>query len=84
MNMNHGNKIFFCSTFPHDDITLSDEHYEYGFFTLEEVNNLKNISKDYKRAIRKCMQGKETEYAKRVKIKFGAHGQAGVTSAGTK
>ena len=34
--------------------------------------------------LRKCMQGKETEYAKRVKIKFGAHGQAGVTSAGTK
>jgi len=47
--------VFFCAEFPHDDIRLSDEHFEFGFFTLEEVMQLEDISEVYRNIIKKCM-----------------------------
>ena len=66
--------------FPHDDIQLSDEHYEYGFFSLEEISVMKGISRSYRKAIKKALQGDIK--TKTVKIKFGSHGAAGMVSAG--
>ena len=36
-NKTYKNKVFFCGEFARDDIQLSEEHYEYGFFTLSEI-----------------------------------------------
>jgi ADP-ribose pyrophosphatase YjhB (NUDIX family) len=55
LNRNHSNHVFFCAEFPHDDIRLSDEHFEFGFFTLEEVMQLEDISEVYRNIIKKCM-----------------------------
>ena len=61
----------FCGEFGTDDVTLSDEHFEYGFYTLEEILKMDNISKPYKRAIKKCITGDTT--APRLKIKITGH-----------
>jgi ADP-ribose pyrophosphatase YjhB (NUDIX family)/5'(3')-deoxyribonucleotidase len=55
LNMTHGNKHFFTCEFLTDDIILSDEHQEYGFFNLEEVEQLEDLSEKYKKPIFKCM-----------------------------
>ena len=56
LNMGHGNKRFFCGEFPTDDIQLSDEHYEYGFYTLDEVMQMDDIVNIFKKVIKKCME----------------------------
>ena len=55
LNMGHGNKRFFSGEFPTDDIQLSDEHYEYGFYTLEEVMKMDDIVNIFKKVIKKSM-----------------------------
>jgi len=55
LNMTHGNKHFFTCEFLTDDIILSDEHQEYGFFNLEEVEQLEDLSEKYKKPIFKSM-----------------------------
>ena len=59
---------------PNDDITLSDEHYEYGFFTLEEVLELEDVTEVYKKVIGRCMQKNDDNETK----EFGGHGAAGM------
>ena len=66
--MQHKNKKFFCGEYGTDDVTLSDEHYEYGFFTLEEILKMDNVSKEYKKAIKKCITGETAEPRLRIKI----------------
>ena len=51
LNITHKNKKFYEGVIERDDISLSDEHYDYDFFTLEQVNELTNISPVYKRII---------------------------------
>ena len=51
LNMTHKNKKFYEGVIERDDISLSDEHYDYDFFTLEEVNELTDISPVYKKVI---------------------------------
>ena len=60
----------------HDDIVLSDEHSEYGFFTLEEAMALDNLSEDYKKAVKACLEDRKgtVEYTGNIKIKIGGHG----------
>jgi len=74
MNMNHTNKTFFCGEFSHDDIQLSDEHSEFGFFTLEEAMELDNLSEIYKKVIKSCMSEsgalETTTYSGSIKFKI--------------
>ena len=76
MQMRHKHKSFFCAMLPNDDITLSDEHYEYGFFTLEEAMALDDLSKEFKNAIRGCLdeENSTVEYTGNIKVKIGGHG----------
>ena len=48
----HGNKQFFVSSFPTDDVNLSDEHSAFGFFTVEECMSKEGLAPYYKEAIR--------------------------------
>ena len=61
MNMSHGNKKFFSGEFTTDDVDLSDEHYEHGFFSLQEINKMKNVFEPFKKAIRKCLNKGQVE-----------------------
>jgi 8-oxo-dGTP pyrophosphatase MutT (NUDIX family) len=74
LNMKHRNKKFFCGEFGTDDVELSDEHYEYGFFTLEEILKMNDISKIFKKVIKKCITGDTTE--SKITIKITGHGGA--------
>jgi len=49
---NHNNKEFYVSTFPRDDINLSDEHSEYGFFSVEDCMAKEDLAPFYKEAIK--------------------------------
>jgi len=75
MNMRHNHKTFFCTMLPHDDITLSDEHTEYGFYTLEEAMALDNLTPEFKKAIKTCLEDRKgtVEYTGNIKIKIGGH-----------
>ena len=65
---------------PHDDIVLSDEHTEYGFFTLEEAMALNNLSPEYKKAVKACLEDRKgtVEYTGNIKINIGGHAAAGM------
>ena len=76
LNLNHRNKKFFCSEFPTDDIRLSDEHYEYGFFTLEEVLEMDDIVDIYKKVIKKCFEGEDNIVGPKLKIRITGHGSS--------
>ena len=76
LNMHHKNKKFFCSEFPTDDIKLSDEHYEYGFYTLEEVLEMEDIVDIYKKVIKKCLQGEDNIKGPKLKIRITGHGSS--------
>ena len=51
LNYSHGNKNFFSLELPTDDIKLSDEHSEYGFFSLQDIPNMNNVADFFKEAI---------------------------------
>lgn len=65
MNLHLGKKRFFSGQFLTDDVTLSEEHSEYGFFSLEEIQNLDNISPEYLKAINMALGGGSTKSWKR-------------------
>lgn len=65
MNFQFGRKHFFSGQFLSDDVTLSEEHSEYGFFSLEEIQNLDNISSKYLKAINMALGGGSTKSWKR-------------------
>jgi len=56
VHMEHGNKHFFSAQFLTDDITLSDEHSEHGFFDIDEIKDLDNLSEEFKNVIFACME----------------------------
>ena len=84
MNMRHKHKTFFCVMLHSDDITLSDEHFEYCFFTLEEAMQLDNLSKAYRKAVYSCLSKDNDDKHKNIKIKIGAHAAGGMVPAGPK
>jgi ADP-ribose pyrophosphatase YjhB (NUDIX family) len=86
MNMRHNHKTFFCTMLPHDDITLSDEHTEYGFYTLEEAMALENLTPEFKKAIKTCLEDRKgtVEYTGNMKIKIGGHAAAGMVPGAPK
>ena len=55
IDMKSGHKHFFSATFLTDDITLSDEHSEYGVFDIDQIKKLDNLSEDYKEVILSSM-----------------------------
>ena len=57
LHITHKNKEFYEGEFPRDDIILSDEHSEYGFFNLEQVKNLPDISPHYRKIVIACLTG---------------------------
>ena len=60
MNMTHNNKQFFCGEFPRDDVSLSDEHFDHGFFTVDEIKNLSELKPHFKKVIFKCLGVEES------------------------
>ena len=81
VSMQHRNKKFFCGQFATDDIQLSDEHYEYGFYTLAEVLEMTDIVNVYKKVIKKCLD-EDDEVDKKLKITITGHASAGLQPAG--
>ena len=51
LHMPHGNKEFFSCEFLTDDVILSDEHSEYGFFNLDEIEQLDDLASQYRKPI---------------------------------
>jgi hypothetical protein len=67
-------KKFFCAAFLTDDIHLSNEHYEYKFFHVDEIKNLNELSEEFKSVILKCLGEEKTGKAaeiKKIKISIG-------------
>ena len=73
LNMNHRNKQFFCAELSSDDIQLSDEHYEYGFYTLSEVLKMDDIVEIYKKVIKKCLGGEDNIIGPKLKVVVTGH-----------
>ena len=70
LNLNHGNKHFFCAQLPSDDIKLSEEHSEYGLFSAESVSKMDDVASYFKQAIFKCMDFKEEKTKLLITIKI--------------
>jgi len=67
----HNNKEFFCASFLRDDINLSEEHTEFAFVDIKKIEQLKELSAHYKRAIMKCFGGSMRIQEKKIpKIKI--------------
>ena len=64
-------KKFFCGTFLTDDIHLSNEHYEYKFFHIDEIKNLDELSNEFRSVILKCLGDKGIEKIIKINIKIG-------------
>ena len=61
LNMSHDNKEFYCVQLPTDDVKLSEEHTEYGFYTVEQIKEMDDVADFYKKVIFKCMGYEEIE-----------------------
>ena len=59
LNMRHGNKHFFTCEFLSDDVMLSDEHHEYGFFNKDELDNLDDLHDKYREPVNAAFQRKQ-------------------------
>jgi len=70
LNMNHGNKHFFCAQLPSDDIKLSEEHNEYGFFAVESIGKMNDVAEYFRQAIYKCMEFEVEEVKLLITIKI--------------
>ena len=70
MHVSHRNKRFFCGEFTTDDVQLSNEHYEHGFFSLQEAMALEDLSAPYKEVINKCMTGEQAYFKQKRKLKI--------------
>ena len=55
LNIRKGNKMFFIANFLTDDVTLSSEHHQHGFFKPDEILKLRDISDDYCEVINNCL-----------------------------
>ena len=61
LNISHGHEQFYSAQLPTDDIKLSDEHFEYGFFTVAQVKGMDDVADYYKKAIYQVMDHELTE-----------------------
>ena len=71
LDESYKHKQFFCASFPRDDIRLSEEHHEYKFIDIKEIQTIENLAPYYRKAILKCA-GHDVEIATpRIKIIIG-------------
>ena len=56
VHMQSGNKHFFCAQFLTDDVVLSDEHSEFKFFDINEIEELDELSEEFKEVIFSCVK----------------------------
>tara|TARA_Y100000593_G_C4275182_1_gene319648 strand:+ start:466 stop:1014 length:549 start_codon:yes stop_codon:yes gene_type:complete len=68
LHISHGHKEFYSVQLPTDDVKLSDEHFEYGFFTVEQIREMEDVADYYKKAIYQAM-GYESTENQTIKIK---------------
>jgi len=68
VNSPTGKKRFFCASFMTDDVHLSNEHSEYKFFHIDEIENLDNLDETFRSIILKCL-GREAKIKKVSNIK---------------
>jgi ADP-ribose pyrophosphatase YjhB (NUDIX family) len=62
-------KRFFCATFLTDDVHLSNEHYEYKFFQVDEIKKLDELNETFRSVILKCLgTKKEIKKISRIKV----------------
>ena len=72
LHMSHGHKQFYSAQLPTDDVKLSDEHFEYGFFTVEQIKEMDDVADYYKKAIFQAMGYNLTESRiTKIKISIG-------------
>ncbi len=57
----HGHKEFYSAQLQRDDVKLSDEHFKYGFFTVEQIREMDDVADFYKKAIYQAMGYKPTK-----------------------
>ena len=66
-----GKKRFYCATFLNDDVHISNEHHEFKFFDISEIENLDNLNEAFRKVILKCLGVEEkTNDISRIKIKI--------------
>lgn len=66
LNYRHGNKDFFQGAFGGGEVNLSDEHHEYGYFSIEKVEEFNKqgiLSDPYLKSIKMAL-GIEDNYIK--------------------
>jgi ADP-ribose pyrophosphatase YjhB (NUDIX family) len=61
LNVSHDHEEFYSAQLPTDDVILSDEHSEYGFFTVEQIKEMNDVADFYKKAIYQTMGYKPVE-----------------------
>jgi ADP-ribose pyrophosphatase YjhB (NUDIX family) len=68
INGSTGKIRFYAGSYPHDDIILSDEHTEHKFVKLENVPDMKELSKEYKQMIMKYGTMYESKNRKNLRL----------------
>ena len=71
LNLRHKNKRFFSGEFLTDDIQLSDEHYEHGFYDMDKIQDMKELAPIFKQAILKCANINNNLSLQKLKITIG-------------
>ena len=51
VNSPTGRKRFYCAAFLSDDVQISNEHYEYKFFDVSEIEGLDDIDEKFRKDI---------------------------------
>ena len=70
LGASYKHKQFFCASFPRDDIRLSDEHSEFVFAPIDQIQGLEDLAPYYKKAIMKCVGSESVRENKTSKIKI--------------
>jgi len=70
VNSPTGKKRFYCASFLTDDVQLSNEHYEYKFFHIDEIKDLDELDETFRSVILKCLGGENRtkKHFRRIKV----------------
>jgi len=70
VNSPTGKKRFYCASFLTDDVQLSNEHYEYKFFHVDEIKDLDELDETFRSVILKCLGGnnRTKKHFRRIKV----------------
>ena len=72
LHYNHGNKVFFQAAFGGGEVKLSDEHTEYGFFSMQQINDFNckgSLTNPYLKSIQLAL-GVESDENKKIHIRL--------------